>query len=249
MSELNFFPFGDNGKSAPDMQRIRKMLPLELGVLLTRYVDPFIGSGQMYSEIMENYGIEDAVICDTNPEIINVYNRLKHNSRQLIEILWDYETRFNQGSWKERHNFYRTTLCKYNYVRSSESNTLSEKRAAMFLFLGETYKIFRNSSENIIAPDYIPEPINICRQETLKGFAKHLHNTKIICGDYKECLPYVNNKTFLFLNPPMAKNHSPKDIKAVESFCRISGYLGAEILINPLTKNTGSKKEHGKHKE
>ncbi|MBE7056413.1 MAG: hypothetical protein E7388_03100 [Ruminococcaceae bacterium] len=257
MSVNNFIPFGDYNKKPLNMEKTKKHLPLELGVLLTRYVDPFIGSGQMFLEVMGNYGMEDSIICDTNPELINVYNQIKHSTNTLIEELSEYQFQFNSGSWKDRHTFYRTTLGKYNYIRCNESNNLGIKRAAMFLFLGETCKIFRNSSENIIAPDYTPEPVTICHENKLKETANCLKNTKILCGDFKECLTYINNKTFLFVNPPpvnsrlmpealVTDNHNPvftlKDMKAVESFCKISAYKGAEVFVNPLCKNITYKK-------
>ncbi len=251
-----------SGHKPLNMEKLKSHLPLELGVLLTRYVDPFVGTGQMFAEVMGNYGIEDAVVCDTHPEVINLYSQLKYNPDEVIGILKDWENQFNHGTWKERHALYRSIVGIYGYIKGNSNTKLVTKRAATFLFLSETCKIFRSSSDNIIAPDYVPEPVEICRAEQLTKLSAYLKNTRIIHGDFKECLPYVNKQTFLFINPPPINNRvSPdsyyyhdhlqpftvKDMKALESFSKIASYIGAEVFMNVSSNNTTDKKKRSKH--
>lgn len=254
MTLLPDHSFSDYFKNPLNIEKIKAQLPLELGVLLTRYVDPFVGNGEVFFEIMEHYGMDDAVICDTNPELINLYNQIKRNPEAIIEMLQDWEKQFNAGSWEERHSLYKAYTARYGYMKGNDSADMATKRAAIFLFLSEASKIFRNEpvSGNIISPGYQPMPAEICKTEYILKASHCLKSTKIICGDFKECLPYVNNQTFLFINPPKANSNqafSTKDIKAVECFSKIASYIGAEVFITSLPQKIADKNKRSDYKE
>lgn len=210
-----------------NMEEIRERLPLELGVLLTRYVDPFVGSGKMYYEIMNNYGMEEGVICDENPEIINVYKQVKRNPDKIIQDLSELEYKFNSGSWQERTELYKTYLGKYNYMKNSTGEKFSLHKAISLIFLHETHMIFKNNYEDILTPDYSPVPAEICKAEHIYKLSKNLNSTKILSGDFKECLSYINKNSFLFVNRPS----DYINISELRSFNKIAGYKGAEIMV------------------
>lgn len=222
--------FSTNNQPKLNIEKIKERLPLELGVLLTRYVDPFVGNGKMYYEIMDNYGMEDAVICHENPILINVYKQIKKNSDKIIENLRELEFKFNLGSWKERTDLYKTYSGKYNYIKNSSDPKFSELKTITYIFLYETHRIFKDNFEDILSPDYSPAPVEICKAAHLHTLSEHLARTEIISGDYKECLSYINKNSFMFINPPV----NYRNVKELESFSRIAGYKGAEILYNRL---------------
>ena len=52
-----------------------------------RYIEPFIGGGAMFFALNPN----DAVIADSNPELINMYRQVANNVDEVISYLQKYE--------------------------------------------------------------------------------------------------------------------------------------------------------------
>ena len=213
-----------------DINELKPQLPLDLGVLLTRYVDPFVNNGKMYYEIMSYSGMEDAVICDKDPEIINIYKVVKTNPESLIENLRESEDKFNYETWEEKRILYKSNLGKFSYIKGNNDKKLSLLRASILIFLIAANKYFKENYDNIIEPELTANPIFICPEEKIRKMSDYLSVTKIIQGDFNECLPYVNKRTFMIVNPKPPLD--PRTLKAVESFNKIASYKGAEIIFN-----------------
>ena len=63
-------------------QMLRDLLP-KAPASYGRYIEPFIGGGAMFFALNPN----DAVIADSNPELINMYTQVANNVDEVILYL------------------------------------------------------------------------------------------------------------------------------------------------------------------
>ena len=67
-------------------QMLGELLP-KVPVSYGRYIEPFVGGGAMFFALNPN----DAVIADSNPELINMYKQVADNVDAVISYLQKYE--------------------------------------------------------------------------------------------------------------------------------------------------------------
>ncbi|HAN10619.1 MAG TPA: N-6 DNA methylase, partial [Clostridiales bacterium] len=65
--------------------QLNEHYPLELhhGIIDT-YIEPFVGGGAVFFELIQNYNIKKAVIIDNNKALINTYITVKNSVDSLI---------------------------------------------------------------------------------------------------------------------------------------------------------------------
>ena len=61
------------------LKQLEDLMPLSYD----RYFEPFVGGGALFFDITP----QSAVINDINPQLINVYNHIKNNLKELIAII------------------------------------------------------------------------------------------------------------------------------------------------------------------
>lgn len=167
-------------------QLLKELLPLIPGEY-GKYIEPFVGGGALFFAAQPH----NAVISDSNPELINVYLQVANNLDALIDCLKTYQ------NTKE---FY------YN-VRQQDRETLSDvEAAARMIYLNKTcfnglYRVNRQGNFNVPYGRY--KNPKICDEETLRNASKILRKATIECGDYLEILKkYAKPGDFVFLDPP-----------------------------------------------
>jgi len=83
-----------------------------------------------------------------------------------------------------------------------ENNT---KKAALFIFLNKTcfnglYRVNKKGEYNVPMGAY--KNPKICDEENLKNVSLALKNVKIIYADYRESESFIDEKTFVYIDPP-----------------------------------------------
>ena len=73
------------------------------------------------------------------------------------------------------------------------------------IFLNKTcfnclYRVNRKGEYNVPMGAY-KNPL-ICNEQNLKAVSDKLQNVKIVCGDYKESADFIDDKTFVYFDPP-----------------------------------------------
>lgn len=152
-----------------------------------RYIEPFLGGGAMFFALQP----ENAVIADSNPELINMYREVANHVEDVIGFLKKYEN----------------TSEKFYTVRSQEWTTLSEaEAAARTIFLNRTcfnglYRVNKQGQFNVPYGKY--KNPKICDEDGLRVASAALKKAEIICGDYLLILEhYAQPGDFVFLDPP-----------------------------------------------
>lgn len=161
----------------------------------TRYYEPFIGG----AAVLFGLKPENAVINDSNNELINVYLVIRDHPEELITQLKkhkennsvDYYYKIREWDRDEREYGKRTDI----------------ERAARTLYLNRTcfnglYRVNLNGYFNTPCGKYKnPEIVFPDRIRAIHNYLLN-NNVDIRCGDYKDALRYIRSGAFVYFDPP-----------------------------------------------
>lgn len=163
-----------------------------------RYIEPFFGGGAMFFALQP----EQAIIADSNPELINLYRQVANHVDDVICQLKKYEN--------TQEMFYA--------VRGQDWTMLPEaEAAARTIFLNKTcfnglYRVNKKGQFNVPFGKY--KKPKICDEEGLKAASAALKKAEIVCGDYLLVLEhYAQPGDFVFLDPPYLPISEYSDFK------------------------------------
>ena len=178
-------------------QLLNDLIPL-IPKYTGKYIEPFVGGGALFFALQP----KNAIIADSNPELINTYKQIANNVKEVIENLKQFKN--------DEEEFYQ--------IRSLNPAELTPvEAAARFIYLNKTcfnglYRVNRKGQFNVPFGHYKnPKIVDV---EGLSAAAKLLKNTTIICADYKEVLAkYAQPNDFVFLDPPYVPVGKYSDFK------------------------------------
>ena len=170
------------------MPAILEHLPKKYG----NYYEPFVGGGA----VLFNLQPQQAVINDSNAELINVYQVIKNNLEELLE---DLRTHKNEEDY-----FYKLR----SLDRNNDFQQISDvKRASRIIYLNKTcfnglYRV--NSAGEFNSPFGRYTNPNIVNEITLRAVNKYLNSNEItiFSGDYSEVLTGIKKEAFVYFDPP-----------------------------------------------
>ena len=184
-----------------------------------RYIEPFFGGGAMFFALQP----EQAVIADSNPELINLYRQVANHVDDVIGQLKKYEN--------TQEMFYA--------VRGQDWTMLSEaEAAARTIFLNKTcfnglYRVNKKGQFNVPFGKY--KKPKICDEEGLKAASAALKKAEIVCGDYLLVLEhYAQPGDFVFLDPPYLPISEYSDFKR---YTKEQFYEEDHIELAKMVKN------------
>ena len=176
------------------LDQLMPKLPQKYG----KYIEPFIGGGALFFATQP----ENAVIADSNSELVNLYTVIKNNPYDLINEL--------SGMVNDSDFFYE--------LRSLDVKDMSPvKIAARTIYLNKTcfnglYRV--NKSGNFNVPFGRYKNPKICDEESIVLASNLLVNKDIVLGDYKFVLKkYAKENDFIFLDPPYLPVSQYSDFK------------------------------------
>ena len=163
-----------------------------------RYIEPFFGGGAMFFALQP----ENAVVADSNPELINMYRQVADHVDDVINYLKEYEN----------------TSEMFYAVRSREWTSLPKaEAAARTIFLNKTcfnglYRVNKQGRFNVPFGKY--KNPKICDEDGLRAASEVLKKAEILCGDYLLVLEhYAQPGDFVFLDPPYLPTSEYSDFK------------------------------------
>lgn len=206
-------------------QLLDSLLPL-IPDCYERYIEPFFGGGALFFALKP----EQAIISDSNPELINLYKVLANDLGALIECLEPYEN--------DKELFL--------HIRSLDWTTLpAEEAAARTIFLNKTcfnglYRVNKKGMFNVPFGNYKnPKIIN---RELLEKASHILQNKTIICSDYSEVITkHAKKGDIVFLDPPYVPISKNSDFKR---YTKNQFYEKDHIELAEIVKELGSKGCH-----
>ena len=176
---------------------------------ISRYAEPFVGSGALFFEVYQNYPIQECLLADVNPELILVYKTIQQDVNGLIDRLGEIEMHYLELDPDQRKDFYYQIRAGYNLQRETfqyqEFDSEWILRAAYMLFLNRTgYNgLFRlNSKGEFNVPYGRYKKPRILDAENLRRVAALLHGVSIQYGDFGDTADFVNERTLVYFDPP-----------------------------------------------
>lgn len=183
------------------LNEIREKYPQKI----EKYCEPFVGGGAVLFDVIETFNPKSILINDINRELINTYKQIKNNVDALVKILKRLEKEYNNITETERLKMYNQKRAEYNklIVKCSDKKLLY--KAALFILLNRTCfnGLYRVNSEGFFnVPKGAYKNPMICDENNLYNVSKALKNVKINCGDFEDCESFIDNKTFVYIDPP-----------------------------------------------
>lgn len=178
-------------------QMLKDILP-QIPEYTGKYIEPFFGGGALFFALAP----ENAVIADSNPELINMYVQVANDVDGVINILHTYQN--------TEEMFYEVRALDWMDLSKTEA-------AARTIYLNRTcfnglYRVNRKGQFNTPFGKY--KNPTICDEELLRVVSKQLQKATIICGDYLDVLKqYALPGDFVFLDPPYVPVSEYADFK------------------------------------
>ena len=239
------------------LTEIAEYYPFEKGNI-NRYVEPFVGGGAVLFDILSKYKLEYVCINDINVDLINTYRTIQRDTDKLIDILENMQEKFLALDTEERKKFFLEQRERYNFLKIRNTNNDNNcEKAGLLIFLNKTcfnglYRVNKKGLFNVPVGSY-KKPL-ICDEENLRTIAKLLQNTEITCGDYTKITDRIDDKTFVYIDPPYRPLNNTSSFTAytanafdddeqirLSKFVQLISEKGARILeSNSDPKNNNS---------
>jgi DNA adenine methylase len=219
---------------------------------IKNFFEPFLGSGAVFFDIAQNYGIDTACLYDINEELILTYRVIQQDVSKLLDFLYRYQRNYLKLDGKKRTEFFYEQRVNYNLQRFNiDYNNYSEQwfpRAAQLIFLNRTcynglYRVNSKGEFNSPAGDYVNP--TICDEENLLAVHRVLQIAEIKRADFRQVVADLKTKSFVYFDPPYRpisntanfKSYSrqpfadPEQIQLAKLFKQLDK-LGAQVMLS-----------------
>jgi len=173
------------------------------------YIEPFIGGGAVFFDIMQNFNIKSAYISDVNKDLILAYKVIQQNTIELREHLTQYQYQYDTTPESDRNNLFLSIRKNFNDQRFDinygEFSNNWIQRVAQLIFLNKTCfnGLFRVNSKgefNVPFGKYCNP--TILENDNLEAVARILQNVEIRNAEYQQCYIYITDTSFVYFDPP-----------------------------------------------
>ena len=226
---------------------LRKLYPITQHHL-TNYVEPFVGGGAVFFDVLNTSTITKATLNDINPNLINAYRVIQEDSEALLSALNNLQEAYLAQDPEGRETAFYARREAYNNLATAPLDGNNVQRAALFIFLNKTcfnglHRVNSKGFFNVSHGKY-KRPL-ICDEERIRAVAKALQSVNILLGDYRKTLDYIDSNTFLYLDPPYRPLTTSANFNAYDStvfgdtaqqeladFIKEADAKGAKILLS-----------------
>ena len=174
------------------------------------YIEPFIGGGAVLLSIISKYNFNKIVINDINSELTLTYKVIREYPDKLISILDKMQEEYNcLDGLEEKQEFFYGVREKFNQSKGNinyeKIDDKSIEHAASMIFLNKScfnglYRENKKGGFNV--PFGKKEKLNCYDKENIMAVSEKLKNAIILNGDFEKVMDYVNNHTFVYMDPP-----------------------------------------------
>jgi DNA adenine methylase len=187
------------------LKEIQKIYPAGLGKIYTKYAEPFVGGGAVLFDILSKYTLQEIYISDINKELISTYTVIRDYLEDLSILLKMFHNEYNSLNLEMRKKYYYEKRDLYNFIKINKNKNTEIKCAALFIFLNKTcfnglYRVNVNGIFNVPMGTY-KNPL-IYDSVNLHNISRKLQNVYITCRDYRDSDKFIDEKTFVYFDPP-----------------------------------------------
>ena len=192
------------------LQRFRELYPPELkNGQIKNYYEPFMGSAAVYFDIVQQYKIDHAYLCDVNEDLVLAYRVIQQDSAKLIDVLFRLQKKYLAIDKQKRGEYFYTQRTLFNEQRFSINyNRYGDSwigRTAQLIFLNRTcfnglYRVNSKGEFNTPAGRYANP--TICDEANLDAVSKLLDKAHIKKAGFNESLKNIKPASFIYFDPP-----------------------------------------------
>ncbi len=176
---------------------------------LTKYAEPFIGGGAVFFLIASAFDLRDFFVADMNEDLILAYRTIQQQVEELIERLEGIQRHYLQLNTDRRKVFFYDTRQCFNQSRAGSDDSKPSRdlalQVARLIFLNRTcfnglYRVNSRGEFNVPHGNY--RNPRICDAANLRSVSRSFQNAEIHYGDFTACKRFVDEQTFVYLDPP-----------------------------------------------
>ena len=185
------------------LTEIGKYYPFAEKKHIKKYAEPFVGGGAVLFDVLNKHTVDEVYISDINAELINTYITIRDNSDELISRLKTMESDYLAKDADARKKAYLEARARFNALK--RDGIRDTEAASLMIFLNRTcfnglYRVNKAGDYNVPMGAY--KNPQICNEDNLLNVSKKLQNANIVCGDYKNSASFIDDKTFVYFDPP-----------------------------------------------
>jgi len=228
-------------KWAGGKRQILKYLIANIPLKFECYYEPFLGGGALFFKLRSMGKIKQAVISDSNKDLINCYLVIRDEVDALISRL-DYYQKYAG----DKNFFYDVARKLFNKIKLNTGLEKNVEKAALFIYLNKTcfnglYRV--NSKGEFNVPWGGHENSLLYDYKNLISVSKALKNSdeiKIKCCDYREAVKSAQAGDFIYFDPPYqatfaqytADSFSEEDQKILAETFRELDKRGCMVMLS-----------------
>ena len=185
------------------LKEIQKYYPFDSKI--TKYAEPFVGGGAVLFDILAKYDLSEIYISDSSIELINTYRVIRENVDFLINTLVTLQDEFIPLDTDNRKAYYMKKRDRFNHLKINGNECENIEKAALMIFLNKTcfnglFRVNKKGFFNVPMGSY--KNPTICDEKNLRAVSDKLQKVKIVCGEYRESADFIDENTFVYLDPP-----------------------------------------------
>lgn len=156
-----------------------------------KYIEPFLGSGSVFFHLKP----QNALLSDTNKELITTYRALRNRNRKVGSLLKKYH---------ERHSN------EFYYFMREQTPQKQEEIAARMIYLNRTcwnglYRVNLSGKYNV--PKGTKRNV-VLDTDDFKATARLLRRSMIVQSDFEAIIDAAEEDDFVFVDPPYTVRHN-----------------------------------------
>ena len=183
------------------LDEIREKYPSKI----EKYCEPFVGGGAVLFDVLCKFQPKEVLINDINNELINTYVQIKNNCSEIVSKLSEIQNIYKNHTLNENKVLFYEKRNRFNELKVNGNERENLEKAVLFIFLNKTCfnGLYRVNSKGLFNVPFnnAKNPL-LCDEENLYACSEILQNVKMKVGDYKECKDFIDNKTFVYIDPP-----------------------------------------------
>jgi len=206
---------------------------------INNYREIFLGGGSVLLAVLSLQKEKKIVIKnkiyanDINQVLISTYLHIQKNKEIFYKFVIDYKETFDKA--KEKENQYYIMRDKYNSIKDFKNI----EKCALFLILNKLCfrGLYREGPRGFNVPyGHYKKTPTIINKEELDKISDLIKDVQFTCSDYSTSLKEVQEKDFVYLDPPYAPENLNSFVKYTSKGFNLEDHKLLFDLIKQIDK-------------